>query len=554
MYLFCVFTHASLRDTHTHPTAAWWCGWGAMPLRYDTLPEAAPYRPQAYMTRMGNHRVPDVPHHRSAYLHSLNVALENACTANGDPPTLRLDDDTPDYAKRAVWQLVYDKVFAYWIRRRNGSRSVTSLPLDHRYMFWQVLARMHYIIHIRSKRFKQAHTYAFLQQRRLHVSKDPVRQFSVQHLWRAIAILLTAWKTLRYSDDVTDYVGALASQCGRYFWIALPDPRVFNHPRFVSRVEDTEGLGVAGGAGACLCVNEEFIVETERIFFGLFSSLEEHDGLIRGADSVEEAPRAVSYEAIIDWLRQGVAIDAVREFVQRDYEETIYERRTLVGEVERFSEKDQHADATPYNAIAKMRPSVIDETAEMLDKETLLGGLIDHLQTWDPNARAGLVAATTSKAVQERADNDSDAAELAVIVAGYRLDDAFVSDHIRFSSWFVCHTTPIPGAKRDYPVLVNACHAWHVAHDNRVWLCANVVDAIECWTRRMCTSLSAFEAIRHVATRRDPFYEAHRAVTGGEVSILEEEDEQRRRASQEDDVLEVPYGYDDEDDMSELGG
>ncbi len=500
---------------------------------------------------MVDNDVPDVLHHRSAYLHSLNVALENSCTANGDPPTIRLDDGTPDYAIRAVWQLVYDKVFAYWIRRRNDTRTVAGLPLDHRYMFWQVLARMHYVIHNRSKRFKHAHTYSFVQERRLRVSNDPVRQFSVEHLWRATAILLTAWKTLRYSNDVVDYVGALASQCGRYFWIALPDPRVFNYPRFVSRVEDTEGLGVAGGAEmaqACLCVNEEFIVETERIFFGLFSSLEEHDALIRNAESVEEAPRAVSYESLIDWLRQGVAVDAVREFVQRDFEETIYERRAIVGEVERFSEKDQHADATPYNAIARMRPSVIDETADMLARESLLDGFIDHLQTWDPNTRTSLVAPATTKAVQERADTDSDAAELAVIVAGYILDDAFVSDHIRFSTWFVCHTTPIPGAKHDYPVLVNACHAWHVAHEDRVWLCANAVDAIECWTRRMCTSQSAFEAIRHVAARRGPFYEAHRTVTGGEVSILEEEDERRRHESQqEDNVLEIPYGYDDED-------
>jgi hypothetical protein len=500
------------------------------------------------MTWFEQNDVPDVVHHRACYLHTLNVALENACGEDGSPPSLRLDDGKPDVVTRRLWMAVYDKVSSYWIHHREKSQTHDGLSREHRQMFWHTLGRMQFVLHAHSRRLKHAHEAEFIQRRRLKVTNDSVLQFSVGQLWSALFALKVAWKTLSYSEELKNYICALAAQCGRFFWIALPDTRVFDYPRFVTHVTDVEGIDVTEGGRACLCVNEDFFVETERLYYNLFRGLEEHDALIRNAASVENAPTATSRKHVADWLRTTVKVEAVREFIERDFEEQVYDRRAIIGEVEVFVEGNSHVDPTAYNAISKLRTEVIDKTAELIARESFIDDLIDRLEGPVGNAAKPTTGPPTRKQIQTEAEADSDANELAITTAGYFLDEGFISDHIRFNSWFLVRTSPVPSSKADFPVLVQVCNSWHVAHNNKVWLCANAVDAIECWMRQLCSSSEAFDAIKHVVSQRQCFYDAHKAITAGEVCRLEDEDHRARMAEYQDDALQMPLSYNGGDD------
>lgn len=521
-------------------------------MHYEPPPDTQEYHPQPRMTWFNINDVPDVPHHRSSYLHTLNVTLETTCESD--------EADYPEIAHESatwrVWNRVHRKVFAYWLTKRDADASVVSR--EHRYLLWHVWARMQFVLHRHARRLKCAHESDLVCSRRLRMSNDPVRQYSVSDLWRAIHALITAWNTLRYSDELLDYASALATQCGRYFWVALPTRRTFDHPSFVARVSDADGLGVAGGKDAAIvhyCVNDKFIVETERLFFRLLGTLHEHEELVGGAEQVHTAPRATSYAALNKWIRQASDVGAVREFVASDFTELVYARRAHLGEVERFSEKDQHADPTPYNAIAQMRPEVIDQMSDMIEQENLIEVLMDRIMLWGDDAYRNRMAMLddgdedvrlSAAEMQRQAETDIDASDITITAAGYLLDDAFISDHIRFASWFVCNAPPVTGGKKFYPVLVHACNSWHVAFGTALWLCDNAADAVECWVRKMCASPDAFDAIRHVAPRKEPFFVAHRKITGGERAAAEIEEKRVQRLERGVDTIMVPLAYEDE--------
>ncbi len=534
-----------------------------MDYEYKAPPETYKYAPQLNITWFDGEDIPDVPHHRSSYLHALNVTLENTCVdADAD------DDDAPEITRGTatwrVWNRVQDKVFMYWIRKRGDPDA--NVERDHRYMLWHVWGRIQFVLHRHSRRLKQVHESDFVKKRHLCVSASAVNQYSVADLWRAIHVLITAWNTLRFSDTVRDYVNALATQCGRYFWVALPTRRTFDHPSFVTRVTDAADMGATGGRDAvatCYCVNENFIVETERLFFELLRTLNEHNSLVEAADVVEVSPRATSYTALNKWIRKASDIGAVREFVAADFSSLVYERRAHPGEVERFAEKDPHADATPYNAIAKMRPEVIDQMSEMIEDENLIESLMDRMKIWDDDSYRNRFKDAVSAAsiaddeedegvsieeIHRETETDVDSCDVLITSAGYLLDDAFLTDHIRFSSWFVCNSPPVTGAQKLYPVLVRAFNAWHVVYDKKLWLCENAADAIECWVRALCTSASAFEAISHVAPRREPFYTAHRDITGGIAAEAELEEARVEAESRAGDAIMIPLDYEDEEE------
>ncbi len=505
-----------------------------MTLHYEPDPATQPYTPVASMSWFRHEAVPKVAHHRAMYLHVLQVTLENEYDHEADQPP-----HIANANKRAVWSEVQNKVFRYWLDHRDDDEN---LERDHRLLLWQLWARMQFALQRRDRRMSRAHKFDFVLDHGLRAAGErvSVRQYTVSQLWRAVVMLLHVWNSLKYTEDLSDYVGALATQCGRYFWISLPDGRVFDHPSCVSRVADVPGAGVSstaeGSAEQCFCVNEYFTAEMERMFFGLLYHLDQYATLVSTADAVAMAPSTPSYASTAAWLERTLRFEGIREFVARDFEDQIYGRRALLGEVERFAEADPHAKATAYNAIARMRPAVIDDTSDLINDDATLDGLLQRIRVRGDGA--GHEASV--------AESESDADELAILAAGYLLDEAFLSESIRFESWFVCRTAPIPRDKRAFPVLVRVCNSWHVSYGGRVWLCEDAVNALACWVRQLCEEddeAAAFEAISHVAPRREPFYEAYRAITNGSVSELERRDIETREHSQRRHGLPMPDSY-----------
>jgi hypothetical protein len=398
-----------------------------MVMTYEPPEETHVYQPQPRIAWFDENGVPDICHHRALYLHILNVTIEGACASDdAEYPKVRHDD--PAWQ---VWSRVQNKVFEYWQAKRDGDAKVMSR--SHRNMIWHVWARMQFVLHSRSKQVKESHKKrGLVTVRCLRAANGSILQYSVSDLWRAVHMLTTAWNTLRYSEELRDYVAALATQCGRYFWLALPTRQVFDHPTFVTKVSAAAGFTVAGGASAAgmyYCVNEKFICETERLFFRLLGELHEHESLVAGDRRVHTAPRATSCSAISAWIKHASEVGAIREFVAADFAKTLYDRRALPGEVERFSERDQHADATSYNAIAQLRPEVIDEMSEMIAKANLIEVLMDRVGLWDDDTHRERLAGRkhssdegdgrlSAAALQREAETDVDAADVLITSAG----------------------------------------------------------------------------------------------------------------------------------------
>ena len=561
-----------------------------MAFTYEPLEETRDYQPVPSLQWYRQHKVPKVPHHRSMYLHVLQVLLENEYDHERDNPP-----DIEDAVNRSTWSEIQTKIFRFWLDQRGND---VALSRDHRLLLWQIWARMQFSLQRRDAQLRRAHRLPLVSDFDLAVAKRnvAVRQFTVKQLWRAVFMLLLVWNSLKYSEDVSTYVGALATQCGRYFWITLPSVRIFNHPSCVEMVPLPEDASVAGPrvrgndvdnntnntgnandnnnttttsrrrggarparaapsrAPRCWRVNTYFKVEMERMFFGMLQQLDQHATLISTAVTVHIAQPPSSYQAIADWLGSALEKDAVRELVDILFEKEIYARRALVGEIERFAEDDQHAKADAQNAISRWRPQVIDETSDLLADDGLADKLLaliparDRRRASAESAESAVSSSSSNRRLGDRpdaaeAEAESDADELAIITAGYMLDEAFANQQISFSTWFVCHHVPVPRSKHRYPVLVKACNAWHVSHEGSVWLCDDATTAIDCWIRRLCATEIAFEDIKHVAPRREPFYEAHRGITGGEVSAQETVDIATRVRSEAANALLMPDSY-----------
>lgn len=501
--------------------------------------------------------VPTAEDHRSLYLHALNVLLESVCDASGDAPARR-DAST----QRSSWDAVFTRVRDFWFAER------ATLNQSHRRLVWLVMARTKFILSRNTPVHRNVHACTFARARYIQTSRTRIPQQSVQEVWQTIFALLLVWGTLAVDADVVTYVDALFTQIGRFTWLALPDRRVFDHPAYTTTVHAFDGAGVTDGSGVCFtgeraqamyCINEAFLLETERIFYVLLRDIELWKRVYSESESTSalgytlcRAPRAKSYARVIAWLRESVAVEARREGIAETFEKRVYGRRALPGEVERLVEQDPHQLHTAYNAIARFRPNVIDTTSELIDAETTIEDLLDHVQTWDPADAASAASAAASaqetnilrarRQANAAAERRGDATDVVLAATATTLDAMFVTDTINFLDWFTTTALPLPRTKRAVPMFVLIGGAWRIAHENEFIECETIIDAIECWITRICANDATLQVLEQVAPNVDTLFAAHRAITG-ETAPTEEARIAKEAAAMCTNTVQLPACY-----------
>jgi len=503
-------------------------------VRFVIPKEDLAYTPLTHLRWFTLNNVPTSDDHRSLYFHALNVVLEDLCGNDDEPPQRR------DGRERADWEHVFSQVRSHWLAERHA------MSATHRQLLWIVLLRIQFILHRNTKEHGNIHTAEFAQRRYLQQSVHSIRRHSVNELWKTLYALHVAWKTLTYSADLRTYTEAILTQVARFAWIALADRRVFNHPAYVDTVAATENVGVRDASGeiafrdgcatATYCVNASFLRETERVFHVFVRDLDLHRVTFDGGLGYEvcRAERATSYERFVTWMEESVSVEARREGVAEAFEVRVYERRALPGEVERFAEKDPHQLHDAYNAIACLRPDVLDTTAELIAHESNIEDLLAKSRDWEKNAteehpftdpytpkKSSETSIQARRRVMHTAQRDGDVTDVVLSAVSLTLDGMFASDEVTFMTWFTSGTLPLPAHKRILPMLVYVCNQWHVAFDTRVYRCITIIDAVECWIRLLCASDEMVSSLAHVAPNVDVLFEAYRTITG-EVSPAEE--------------------------------
>ena len=505
----------------------------AMPtIRYTTPDVERRYKPLTHLRWFVLTDIPEVPHHLSMYLHALMVATEVLCGEEDAPPA-RIRDEV----RREQWTTVHDKVTAYWFRNRE------KMDGEHRRILWCCLTRIKFVLFRGESDHREIHACSFARDRHIQMTRTRIPQHSLRELWQTLYALQLSWCTLRIDGDVQHYTNALATQTGRFLYLASTNRQIFNYSAYMTTVDKFENVGVidpATGvvtthgdhAEATYCVNESFILETERIFYVLFRDIATLTRVADEYSTVETAPRAVSYPLTMDWIESSIALEARREGVATLFEKRAYTRRALPGEIERFKEKDPHQEHDAYNTIAQFRPNVIDATSEMLAAKDNLEQFVAHARTWDPatalraddptddeNPETPLQA---RRRVRDEAERSADAEDVLLAAACLMLDGAFSSDTMSFMDMFTVTSVPVPRTKRRIPLLVRVGGAWCVAMGDTFYNCETIVDAIEKWLRLLCSSTKTLRDIAYIAPNTDIFFEAHRIITG-EGSVAERE-------------------------------
>ena len=449
-----------------------------------------------------------------------------------------------------------------------------------------VIARIKFILDKQKPEHISINDCEIVRRRSLKMTRTPIPRQSVRFLWMSIYAVMIAWNTLKLSDDVEMYVDALFTQVGRMVWITLPEATVFDHPGFVTTVNELQDAGVLSMAGKVTfsgpetqnhyCVNMQFLHETERIFSTLLKDVFIWR-MVRERTTVHQTPRATRYADAIKWLRACISVEARREGVQELFEKRVYDRRAHPGEVEMLAEKDAHQLHNAYNALAKFRPNVIDHTAELIEGDTTIEDLLQVAEMWkssgvqetvpsssssSASAAAAAAASGTSntdegidpstgeretisqrrRRISSEADQYCDATDVFLCSLATALDGCMASDTITFLDFFTETSFPIPEDKVHVPVFIYIGGAWHVIHNQDFYMCETAIDAAECWIRLLCRGREILDSIAHVAPNIEGFFEAYRIIVG-EVSPYEQSRIQSRLTTMNVASISLPSCY-----------
>lgn len=468
--------------------------------------------------------VPTVKRHRSEYLHALMVLVEE--TYNTESQSFRTFHDS--------WADVADNLLRYSMAERKH------MPAEHRKLLWVIWTRIHQLVHSRS--YRHLHEHQLLQQLQLRANDQPFRNYSVATLWRALMMLSDAWGAMPFDESIREYVFALAAQCGTFHWIAQDNKRVFDHPLFVQRVTERGDVDVnEDDSPTMLCVNEEFTVETERMFFAIFTDLKQQEWLMADVDEVtrQEPLDEAQKVAMVEWMRRSIENPSVREFIDKDFTKAALAMRIHPGEMERFAARDRFTDATAYNVLAKNRPAILDKTTDRFKNAESLARVLMYLKGPDADDVA------PDRSARDVLYDATDANLLGFFCATYALDNAFAADEARFRVHFVADKLPIPWAMRDRPVIVQAMCRFHVRCGNHLWICEDICSTIWCWLTAFCDTPQYVEDAKYVAPNSAAFFETYRIVSGGRRCIAEEEamEQQARTATEASEHLGLPNHY-----------
>lgn len=321
-------------------------------IEYNPPPEEKPeeYEPDFFM--LADMEIPDTNYNRSAYLHSVQVATEKGLIARFTQEKADRKDDV--YASETR-----DKIVKYVREKRNR------MGKKHRKLAWLCRCRLDFMLGSLSK-VEDFNKYAL--ERRLSASMDPIRNYTIRTLWRAINILIGKFNRLPYSPDLEGYVYALYSTCARFAVIKSTNAKTHHHPLLSALTPSGE-----------YAINDLFLKETERIFRELEAMFARRSEIV-GDSGDEPFPRASGEqsEAFYSWLRE-VNSGIYKDFIEKEFRKYIYEVHIYPTEKERYREEESNVgEGTTFGIIAKYRYQDIDALSKTISSVNYVEDIISE--------------------------------------------------------------------------------------------------------------------------------------------------------------------------------
>ena len=399
--------------------------------------------------KLDEESVPNLKHRRSEYLHAVNVLIEETVENNGGKNS--------NFAKI---DRIYDRLHLYAMTNRQ------SLSQEHRELLWIVRVRSSVITHRKSrvKRHGDLDTLESLINRGLIASTKNVHDYSLRELWRALMLLISKFNRLRYSDDIKYYVECLLECCGKFFFITAHNSNgVLNHPLFIEKNEGDQ----------LYCINDAFITESERVFYGLQRRIFVHSSFTRIVRPPLDAECSIN--AVYKWMRK--CIDGpFLEYVEKDLRAELYEWHLYVGERERYIHEEPFGDPKAYNIVAKWRPDHTDQCIDQLNETGSVRKVLDRML--EPPGDNAIV--------------DIDLEGLCIIIANYLFDSIFVSGkRLRQRSIVTCDqltppAMPVHPDRSRFPWIVQSFNEYGVYYDGTLRLFDNFARCFAEWVKIAC--------------------------------------------------------------------
>jgi len=226
---------------------------------------------------------------------------------------------------------------------------------------------------------------------------DGVRSSSLVVLWKCLATLTHRWIELPYTAQLIAYthlllqrVATLSSYAVGYAQLTQANYKhtraLFNYPDFVEQ-RQVKGEDGGGGARTVLCVNDEFLRTTERLFFALEYSMlacATHVQWLTPALSASEqrmldvrlhpalsATALQRFEQLVATMLARHSVEDARlareqqrtlatsyvDYIERDFQDRFYNSVVLPGEWERFEMLRPYDDRRSITCVSRMRES-----------------------------------------------------------------------------------------------------------------------------------------------------------------------------------------------------
>ena len=443
-------------------------------IQYDVPDKFKKCTFEANFKNLASYAIPEVKHHRATYLHYIMLTIEEILIKNSYQffPSCTIESFKVDLNEI---KLIHEKLSKYIIAKRRN------LSYKHRTIIWAIRLRLNLILYLCNLTANAEPSYGFpldlkyLIDMNLISYDKPISAYSLSELWRALTILISKINNLIFHETLKYYIDCLELCCGKFLFLIGREENVnlFKHHLFTKMMKN-----------GTICVNEDFIIETERIFYGLKGRLYIYSQF-RQLNNVQIVPHSDDKKKIMyKWLSDFCKQTAFLEFIEKSLKQEIYEWDLYIGERERYMEEVKFADPTAYNIIAKWRPDQIDIYVELLNKK---GSVVSILKR--------MVPSILDKKTNQEKYVDITCDGLCTIIIDYVFDAILSPNGGRFSNRFIRTRDqfitegsefPIHSLSTDFPWIVQMFNEYGIYYQQKFIYCSDFATCFIEWVRVAC--------------------------------------------------------------------
>lgn len=294
--------------------------------------------------------VPKVEHERSHYIHWLIYILEDSLERRS-----KIDQN--------ILQPIITKLETFIFTGKNREE----ISQDHKKFIWVIRCILNVLSWLNLDKEKKEQSKALVSDfvvmdELLFIQSDNeiypyIYDYSVMELWVALLSLSKRYKKLVYFEELERYATALFLSCSKYMIFECDNPIQYDHAMFVK--EDViEGIKY-------YTVKDEFIMETERLFFYIQKHLLIRKEIHNHLSHTKYAVTPINVVEMFEKLNQKLAYSS--KVIEKKIFKELPEWNLIIGERERYVKEDRLGESSGFSIISMYRPQYLKEITEIYD-------------------------------------------------------------------------------------------------------------------------------------------------------------------------------------------